>query len=238
MRLAAAIIPLHACDRMSTPARIREWLRENLQREGISVEDWAKRAGVAKSTIFRALKDDYQFVTSSRTLAKLAEAVGADPPSGLTQVKLAPSFLPVRYKVQAGLWYEVDAEEPPEQLALAVLPDPRFASFPQWLEKVVGDSVDLRIPGGHYVHVIDAQEMGYAPRHGDWVVVERRRDQGAVRERTIKQVDVANGRTRLMPRSRNPKWAEPVDYAKGSRPGDAVEVVIVGLVVAAIDPNF
>lgn len=238
MRLAAAIIPLHACTRMTTPAQIRGWLVATLQREGISVEEWAKRAGVAKSTIFRALKEDYEFVTSSRTLAKLADAIGAEPPANLANVKLAPSFLPVRYKVQAGLWYEVDAEEPPEQLQLAVLPDPRFAAFPQWLEKVVGDSVDLRIPGGHYVHVIDAQEMGYAPRHGDWVVVERRRDQGAVRERTIKQVDARDGHVHLVPRSRNPKWSEPVDYAAGTRGGDAVEVIIVGLVVSAIDPNF
>lgn len=238
MRLAAAIIPLHACNRMTTPTQIRTWLVETLQREGLSVDEWAKRAGVAKSTIFRALKPDYEFVTSSRTLAKLADAVGAEPPASITNVKLAPSFLPVRYRVQAGLWYEVDAEEPPEQLALAVLPDPRFAAFPQWLEKVVGDSVDLRIPGGHYVHVIDAQEMGYAPRHGDWVVVERRRDQGAVRERTIKQVDAKNGHIQLVPRSRNPKWSEPVDYEAGAREGEAVEVVIVGLVVSAIDPNF
>lgn len=222
---------------MEAASRIRDWLRATLEREGLTVEQWAAKAGVHKATIHRAMKDDYEFVTSSRTLNRLAQAVGAEAPDFLSKVKLAPRFLPVRYKVQAGNWYEIDTEEPPEQAQLAVLPDPRFANVPQWLEKVVGDSVDLKIPAGHYAHVVDAQELGYAPRDGDWVVVERRRDQGCTRERTIKQVEVRNGQVALWPRSRNPKWASPVDLAVGSRPGDT-EVQIVGLVIGAYNSDF
>jgi transcriptional regulator with XRE-family HTH domain len=237
MRLAGLDLALHGCDTMSAAQTIREWLQQTLQRDGLTVEKWAQLSGVAKSTIFRALKPDYEFVTSSRTLNRLAEAVGAEPPSLLSQVKLAPRFLPVRYVVQAGLWFENDAEIPPEQSPLAVLPDPRIERFPQWLEKVVGDSVDLKIAPGHYAHVVDAVELGYAPRHGDWVVVERQRDQGAVRERTIKQVDTQSGVVRLCPRSRNPKWSEPVDLAAGGKAGD-IEVRIVGLVVGAYNSDF
>jgi hypothetical protein len=237
MRLAGLGAPLHGCDHMSGPAQIREWLQETLEREGLTVERWAQLAGVAKSTIFRALKPDYEFVTSSKTLAKLASAVGAAAPSATTNVKLAPRFLPVRYVVQAGLWFENDADTPPEQLTLAVLPDPRFDRFPQWLEKVVGDSVDLKIQPGSYAHVVDACEMGYSPRDGDWVVVERRRDQGAVRERTIKQVELTQNGVRLCPRSRNPKWSEPLNLAAGGRVGD-IEVQIVGLVIGAYNSDF
>lgn len=237
MRLYDGDAASQACAAMNGPQQIRAWLKETLEREGLTVEQWAVRAGVHKSTIFRAMKDDYEHVTSARTLRKLADAVGGESPLALPEVRLAPRFLPVRYKVQAGLWYEIDAEEPPEQTSLAVLPDPRFARFPQWLEKVVGDSADLRIPAGHYVHVVDAIELGYAPKSDDWVVVERRRDQGAVRERTIKQVEIVAGRVRLCPRSRNPKWADPINLCDGARPEDT-EVEIVGLVVAAIDANF
>jgi AraC-like DNA-binding protein len=146
MRLAVAgVAHCMPATTMTAAERIRDWLIETMQREDLTVEQWATRAGVAKSTIFRALKPDYEFTTSSRTLGKLADAVNAEPPVISTNVKLAPKFLPVRYRVQAGLWFEVDAEEPPEQVALAVLPDPRFAAYPQWLEKVVGDSVDLKI---------------------------------------------------------------------------------------------
>jgi hypothetical protein len=224
---------------MSAASRIREWLSETMQREHLTVEQWATRAGVAKSTIFRALKPDYEFVTSSRTLSKLADSVNADPPLSTSNVKLAPRYLPVRYKVQAGLWFETDADEPPEQVALAVLPDPRFASFPQWLEKVVGDSADLKIPGGQYAHVVDAIEMGYAPRAGDWVVVERRSDQGRKRERTIKQVELGpRGQVQLFPRSSNPRWKEPVELAKGVAGDESAEVEIVGLVIGAYNADF
>lgn len=238
MLLARLPSPLHACDLMQAPQRIRDWLTTTLQDEGLTVERWAQLAGVAKSTIFRALKPDYEFVTSSRTLAKLAEAVGREPPTFTSNVKLAPRRLPVRYVVQAGLWFENDAEIPPEQVELAVLPHPSYDAFPQWLEKVVGDSVDLKIPPGSYAHVVDALEMGYRAKDGDWVVVERRREQGGVRERTIKQVSVTqNGQVQLWPRSRNPKWSEPVDLAGGCKPGD-VEAAIVGLVIGAYNPDF
>lgn len=238
MRLADAGVALHGCDAMTPAERIRTWLQETLKREELTVEQWAGRAGVAKSTIFRALKPDYEFTTSSRTLGKLADAVNADPPVISTNVKLAPRFLPVRYRVQAGLWFEIDAEEPPEQVALAVLPDPRFAAYPQWLEKVVGDSVDLKITPGHYAHVVDAIEMGYAPRSGDWVVVERRSDQGGKRERTIKQVELQGRKVLLCPRSSNPRWKEPVELASGVRDPDSSEVEIVGLVIGAYNPDF
>lgn len=238
MRLAGLVLPLHGCDDMSAAQRIREWITATLRDEELTVEKWAQLSGVAKSTIFRALKPEYEFVTSSRTLAKLAEAVGREPPSFTSNVKLAPRFLPVRYSVQAGHWIENDAEIPPEQITLAVLPDPRFEQFPQWLEKVVGDSADLKIPPGNYAHVVDAIELGYAPRNGDWVVVERRRQQQGTRERSIKQIEVTrNGAITLCPRSRNPKWSEPMVLAAGAD-GDDTEVEIVGLVIGAYNSDF
>lgn len=228
---------LHPRRGMEEAARIRTWLRQTLESQGLTVEQWAARSGVAKSTIFRALKPNYEFVTSSRTLSRLASAIGAQPPQFLTNVRLERVWLPVRYRVQAGLWFEVDTEEPPEQALVEVPASPRFAAFPQWLEKVVGDSVNQKIPPGHYVHVVDAIELGYAPKDGDWVVVERRRDQGRTRERSIKQIELKGGHVKLWPRSTNPKWSAPLDLAAGGKPGDIV-VEIVGLVIQAIDTNF
>jgi AraC-like DNA-binding protein len=239
MRLGGLVQSLHGCDGMAVAAQIREWLQETLAREpGLTVEKWAQRAGIAKSTIFRAMKPEYEFVTSSKTLGKLASAVGVDPPSFASNVNLARLELPVRYRVQAGLWYENEADQPPEQRQLSVRADPRFEDVPQWLEEVVGDSANLKIPAGHYIHVIDAIALGYVPKHGDWVVVERHRDQGGVRERTVKQVDIKDGQIRLAYRSSNPKWVGFVDVTAGCRPGGDTEVVIVGKVHSAIDPNF
>lgn len=227
---------------------IREWMTRTLKEKGMTVDEWAARSGVARSTIFRAMKADYKFVTSSRTLDKLARAAGVTPPvlariddgdqaalAGYIEganAQLKPQYLQVRYRVQAGLWLENDADAPIEPVSHPVVPDPRFAGYPQWLEQVVGDSVNLKIQPGDYAHVVDALELGYAPRHGDWVVAERRR--AGMRERTIKQVELTpDGRILLVPRSTNPRWSEPVDLTAGARPGEDIEVQVVGLVIGS-----
>lgn len=216
-------------------AEIRDWLNAVMAEKGLTPPQWARAAGVAASTIQRAIKPSYKFVTSSKTLAKLATAAGAVPPriAHVTSAKIIPLFLPVRFKVQAGYWLEADAEmqefrDPPR----AVMPDPRYSEWPQWLEEVVGDSANKRIAEGSFAHVVDAIEMGYSARDGDWVVVERRRGGGLLRERTIKQVAVTSAnRVELWPRSTNPKWSSPVVLGAGGRGDEDMEVEIVGLVI-------
>lgn len=108
---------------------------------------------------------------------------------------------------------------------------PRYRDFQQWLEEVIGDSMDKLILPGRLVHVVDAIDLGYSPADGDIVVVERRR--AGLRERTLKQVEVTGRRVLLWPRSNNPKWQEPIDVSLVLRePSDDIEVQIVGLVVS------
>lgn len=205
-----------------------------MEETGLSITAWAKAAGVARTTVSRPLSPTYEFVTSSRTLAKLAEAAGRAAPDlpNMGQARVEPAFLEVRYRVQAGHWIESDSFvqqflEPPRPVA----PDPAYADCPQWLELVVGDSIDREIPEGAYAHVIDAIALGYSPRDGDLVVVERRRDGGHLRERSIKQVQIRDGLVELWPRSHNPLWAKPL--ALDDHTGDGVEVEIVGLVIGS-----
>jgi hypothetical protein len=215
-------------------AEIRAWMRRVMQKCDITPTEWAKKAGVARTTVARPLKEGYEFVTSSRTLSKLAAAVDSDPPPILNHkaVRVDPLYLPVRYRVQAGHWIEVDvaAQEYPAP-PRAVAPDPAYSAWPQWLELVVGDSIDREIQPGSYAHVVDAVDMGYAPQQGDFVVVERRRDQGRLRERSIKQVEIKrSGRVELWPRSTNPMWNKPLELATSD---ETAEVHIVGLVIGA-----
>jgi SOS-response transcriptional repressor LexA len=214
-------------------AEIRAWMLQVMEEKGLNPATWAKAAGVARTTIARPIKEGYEFVTSSRTLAKLAKGAGVDAPNikQTSAAKIVPLYLPVRHRVQAGHWIEVDCAEqdfpaPPK----AVRPDPDYGEWPQWLELVVGDSVDKEIPPGHFAHVVDIIEMGYAVQDGDFVVVERRRDQGRLRERSIKRVTFVDGRIELWPYSHNPSWDRPLELAA---PGEGVEVEIVGLVIGA-----
>jgi hypothetical protein len=217
-----------------TAGKIRRWMLDVLnEHPDTNATNWARSAGVAHSTVLRAIKPDYEFVTSSTTLAKLARALNvALPQFAAPQLaqRIEPTFLSVRYRVQAGMWFEVDETAENKAPPLPVLPDPRFAAFPQWLELVQGDSANLKVAEGSYVHVVDAIELGYAPRQGDWVIAERIQNQGALRERTLKQVEITPDGVKLWPRSTNPKWSAPVDV--GNDP-ETTEVAIVGLVLGA-----
>lgn len=225
------------------------YLREVIEKTGRTASELADMIGVSHTTFTRPLKSPaYKYAPKFPKLQRLAELTSVPLSNELTSnaaasspapdARLVPNFLLVRYKVQAGLWYEVDTEEPPEQFAYPVAPDPAYGEWPQWLELVVGDSFNLEIKPGHYAHVVDAFEMGYQPRSGDWVIVERRRDEGAIRERTIKEVEIRpNGSVVLWPRSDSAKWADPVEITKGARDGEEIEAFIVGYVIGSYSPR-
>lgn len=149
-------------------------------------------------------------------------------------VSAAPT-LPVRYVVQAGAWLEVDNVGQDRIAGPPVSADPAFPRDAQWLELVRGDSADLFYPEGIYVHVVDAVAIGYAPRQDDFVVVERRRHQGGLIERSLKQIAIAGRRIELWPRSRNPKWKAPLDLKPEKRADDDV-VEISALVIGGYLP--
>jgi transcriptional regulator with XRE-family HTH domain len=236
----------------------KQRLRELLDERGITPRALSRAVG-DNAYLVRDILSGKSRNARADTLAKLAKALDVplgdlldseDSAEGAADPRLIPRYLPVRYRVQAGHWVEIDAEEPPVQVSMAVVPDPRYSNWPQWLELVQGDSVNVKIPSGHYAHVVDAGEMGYAPKNGDWVVVERRRDHGRIRERTIKQIEIGPDRlVRLCPRSTNPKWSEHASLAikngqavmaagEALPEGDEIEVEIVGLVIGAYNPEF
>lgn len=142
--------------------------------------------------------------------------------------------LHVRHVVQAGAWLEVDESARERIVAPPVSADPAYPAEAQWLELVRGDSVDLFYPEGAFVHVVGAVEIGYAPRDEDFVVVERAREQGGLIERSIKQVEKRGRKIELWPRSRNPKWQQPLNLSDGG--DDSTVVEIAALVLGAYLP--
>lgn len=239
MQVANSHPILRECERMNTPAGIRNWLIQTLAETGLTVKGWAKESGVAASTIHRALKEDYQFLTSNRTLSKLASAAGVAAPettSPEAQV-VGAEFLPIRYDVGAGNWQEVADS----QVFLGigtVAPDPAYSGFAQWLERVTGDSMDREYRQGELVHVVDALALGYAPQHGDHVILVRRRNDGAEMERTIKEVvRTPEGRLEFWPRSNNPRWSTPISMIGGLASDEAVEVEVAALVIGSYRPR-
>jgi len=95
-------------------AEIRSWMLRVMEQTGLSVSAWAEKAGVARTTIARPIKDGYQFITSGRTLVKLAQAAGVSPPDFAGgEVIVMPTAergvgevrLPIRYEVAAGEYH-------------------------------------------------------------------------------------------------------------------------------------
>lgn len=220
---------------MQTAAEIRDWMKRVMTEHDLTPAAWARKAGLAPSTIQRAIKENYQFVTSTRTISRLAQAVGVTPPSvDSPQTVEQPTFLGVRYEVGAGLWRMVDDVGQVDYGHAPVLADPAYAQFPQWLERVVGDSMNLEYIEGTLLHVVDTIALGYAPRAGDHVIVQRMRDQGGTVERTIKEVAFGPHGMTLIARSTNPRWANhPVVVTNDGHDQDHCEVQVVGLVLGS-----
>lgn len=74
---------------MDQQRQIAEWMRDVMERRGISARSWAEAAGLGKDTVSRAMRDTYLHVTSTRTLARLADAIGEKAPGAAAGVPSA-----------------------------------------------------------------------------------------------------------------------------------------------------
>jgi hypothetical protein len=148
----------------------------------------------------------------------------------------AGALLPQRFVVNAGIWVERDdLMQAPKREAPPVTAAPGYPRHAQWLELVRGDSMNKRYPPGAWIHVVDTGEIGYEPRHGDLVVVERRSQQDGKVERSLKEVVLKRGGVELWPRSRNPAWDQPLRLSE-NRNDDSEIVEIAALVLGGYVP--
>jgi len=216
--------------------------------KGWTQEQLAEAAGTSKGYLSDMEKGNRPFPRGPK-LDALASALGVTVTELLTDpvnvsaalsrasnealTRLPLTTLSVRHNVQAGMWFESDmvsqVEDGPE---FPVAPHPQFVGVDQWLERVVGDSMNLFAPEGSLVHVVSMIGSGAQPRQDALVIVERIRAGGHLRERTIKQVNITpGGLLELWPRSTNPKWSEPLKVHEDTDTPEAVTVEIVGLVI-------
>ena len=214
-----------------------ERLRQKRQERGLSAEDLAARVGRSVSAV-RNQENGTNGIPA--TLArKYAAALGTtagwilygdDTPEPAPALFL--TGLPLIGPVQAGAWLALDdtAQDEPEVLPAAR--DRRYPHAPQWLREVRGDSMNARnIFPGDLAHIVDVTAAGISLNTGMIVEVTRSRDGGALREITLKEVEVTPDGILLWPRSTNPRWTNPIDL---DHPSGDVEVQVTGLLLAAI----
>lgn len=215
----------------------RAFLSRALEASGLKPFALAKRAGVAPTTITRPLNDpEFKFTPKPATLRKIAQAAGIELPRGLAVATPSPAAveeLPIIGPIQAGAWLMIDETVQDEPIYFAALVDKRYPHAKQWLREVRGDSMNAKgITPGDLAHIVDVIDAGINLNTGMIVEVTRSRDGGALREITLKEVEVTSQGIKLWPRSTNPRWTEAVVLDDGQS-GD-VEVQITGLLLQAI----
>lgn len=209
-----------------------------------------KDRGTTARAVSRAISDNDTLVRDilsgksrnprSDTMAKIADHLGVPVselvPSGEGAMPEIPerfAELPMLGPVQAGAWLLIDdlsQEEPPTYPAAY---DRRYPQARQWLREVQGDSMNARnIFAGNLAHIVELISSGVNLNTGMVVEVTRTRDGGALREITLKEVEVTDqGKILLWPRSTNPRWKDPITLDDVA--GD-LEVEVTGLLLATI----
>lgn len=215
-----------------------DFLRHVVDASGKTPTELAKLVGKSPTTFTRPLsKADWPFAIKFDTLSVLSEKTGIPLPESLLDLRSegaaqAPQLrLPIRYEVAASGFLLRD-DIPQEPYGFIEVPSIKgFEGCPQWLERVISDSMDRLMPVGSIVHVADAQALRYRPKDGHVVIVERERGGGAMIERTIKQIVINGDQVELWPRSHNPRWQSPLLLTEGTDAGEEFTVQIVGRVL-------
>lgn len=217
------------------------FLRELVAQTGKTPTELARMAGVSQTTLTRPLNSaTHKYAVKFQTLQKLAEKTGIALPETLVAARQeakgpapAERVLAIRYEVAAGGFLSRD-ELPQQPYGYHRVPNiPPWEHNVQWLERVVSDSMNRLIPEGTLIQVVDAIDVQYRPAQNDIVVVERRSGQGAMVERTVKQVHLTPDGPELWPRSYNPRWSKPIALGDGREDEEDLKALVVGLVIQA-----
>lgn len=230
---------------------LQDRVAERLDALGLKPQSASIAAGLNRDAVRNILRGA-SLTARYDTLAALARVLqcsvayltgdeNAPPSAGAKQggsAQISGARLPVRYEVGAGFWVQTDSASDVFLGEGFVLPDPAYAGFDQWLERVRGDSMDREYPDGVFIHVVDAAAIGYAPRHEDHVVLTLYRNGRGLVERSVKEVVMSPTGIEFWPRSHNPRWATPIIPAQLAQDTDGdIELEVAGLVLGSYRPR-
>lgn len=213
---------------------VAEIIAQALKDRGWSAAKLAREAGVAPSTITRALDMSVKFIPSTRTMNRILAVIHDVDPSELLPTD-RPNIgaqpvrrrIPIAGEIRAGAWIEIPDE--PTETDWVYYDDPEYRNVRVYALKVVGSSMDRIYPGGTTVIVADAIDTNVF--EGDVVVVRRKR--GPAVETTLKEVMIDGPqRISLWPRSNDPLFQEPFRIDRTTEDIDEGPEII-GIVIAS-----
>lgn len=153
---------------------------------------------------------------------------------GATQEIEASPVLHVGASVAAGVWKEAVADAE----ILEIDTPPPVQNVKRFGYRVEGRSMDLVYEPGTVLDCISIFTNGVAPRTGDHVIVERRKPDG-LRELTVKEYCVRDGKHYLLPRSTQPEFQSEMEIGAPSEDMSEYDehIQVIAFVVSSIAPR-
>lgn len=218
---------------MSTSQKhlIAQWIATALQKDDKTQAGLARALGVTQPQITRLLAGERSLRAEE---IRVVEAY-LDEPFPYAQISerggiienvegMASGSMPVRFRVQAGSWLELESAV---DEVIATIPFNRDPAYPpgrdQFAVQIVGDSMDKLFPDGSYAIVVAAN--GQEPLNNDLVIV--RRSQRGLVERTVKRYVVTPAGAELRPESTDPRY-KPLPVAGDGDTTIEIEGFIIG----------
>jgi len=133
-----------------------------------------------------------------------ALTVGGAPPNDDD-----PHWPQVIGSVAAGVWIAMEGGMPIEQEKSPFPPDPRFPREGQFDLIIQGSSINRFARDGERIRCVSV-ESGINVHEGDYVVVERRKEGGALLETTVKRLRRTGEKVELWPDSDDPRYKDPI----------------------------
>ena len=230
-------------------AMLRERVADRLATLGINPFEAARRGELERTFVNDILVGKKRSVRGEN-LAKLAKALesttdyllGGDGAPGaalqLERSDLIPaskafsSYAPLRGNIQAGVWLEAEVFDDDLGEAISAPRDPDFPHARQVAFRVRGESMNNANPtpiqDGDFVICVMFEDIGLELRSGMVVVVERTRDAGHSRERSLKEVRIFDDRIEFCPRSTDSRF-KPIVVARDLAADDGTKVQILAL---------
>jgi transcriptional regulator with XRE-family HTH domain len=221
-------------------AAVIAYLRQVRDESGLSLNEIAQRVGVSHTTLTRPLNSPtYKYIPKYATLQRIAAQTGIPLPPGLTTATKEPlTVLPIRALmvrgvVAAGMWQATEVLQDEPLGTAPMVEDTRYSGLPQWAELLRGPSMNRTYADGDFLHVVDWPALGFSPRAGLDVIVERRSAQDGKVERTCKRITRIDAELFLCGDSTVEHWNEPLPLTEGE---DGI-IQIIGLVIGSYRPR-
>lgn len=221
---------------------LKSRIKERLAVLGLSARKASILAGLHPDTLGKVLQGSTKSLRGDN-LTKIARVLKCTESWLETgeeaEFSEAPQPDGIRYGgiVEAGTFRRVNIyNQDAEYQLIPLLPNPNYPPDTQFAYRVEGDSMNMeKIFPGMWIHAVKRdtwEHLHGAPRDGDLVVVEARRNGSEERELTVKMLRLFRDRIELHPCSSNPDHqVYTIPYTPPNDYGDTTQVI--GIVLSS-----